>query len=394
MAIDNVTLRAAKNYADSLALEGATPIPGPPGKDGAPLWRTETTLPASAGAMGSVLILQQGNAYPKVGDLVFHPNNVISKITNVNAPDSQYPYAAAVQFLFSMAGSPGAQGLEGLNIFLTASQINTSTNGSQASVNPTAITGRTVKIGDVILSSHANSNGYYGRVSAVSSQTNVTVITAGSLRGVGVAGARGVTWWISAAEIEPPGNSGAIQASALQAQGSLTPQVNDLVFSTMDDMGFYGYIESIQGNWIHVHTLGELKGPPGNMVSFPAPGAAAVYAGRNAPNGNPLYLKTYQGTMPAGDTADTNILLESGNNADGPGKGDIYAVYGWVKIWTTTVGWQIVTIPCHNMDTRVWVARFYGGGLYLERRGSISRLDYYLTVEFTKTTIAGVGVGT
>jgi hypothetical protein len=46
-----------------------------------------------------------------------------------------------------------------------------------------AQTGRTVKLGDLVVSSHASSPGIYGRVTAISSQTSVTVTYQGSLRG-------------------------------------------------------------------------------------------------------------------------------------------------------------------------------------------------------------------
>ena len=83
------------------------------------------------------------------------------------------------------------QGPEGLNIWTTTSQINTTANGTQTGINKVAVTNRTIKIGDLVVSSHANSLGYYGRVTAVASQTSVTVTTIGSIRGA--AGAAGMS---------------------------------------------------------------------------------------------------------------------------------------------------------------------------------------------------------
>lgn len=73
------------------------------------------------------------------------------------------------------------RGLEGLSVFTSATLINGS--GTTAAVNPTAVSGRTVKIGDLVISSHASSPGVVGRVTAVASQTSVTVTYVGSWRG-------------------------------------------------------------------------------------------------------------------------------------------------------------------------------------------------------------------
>jgi hypothetical protein len=90
------------------------------------------------------------------------------------------------------AGPAGPQGNEGLGFWTTATQISTTSGSSTSSVSPVDVTGRTVKIGDLVISSHANSLGYYGRVTAVSSQTSVTVTTVASIRGAtGATGATG-----------------------------------------------------------------------------------------------------------------------------------------------------------------------------------------------------------
>jgi hypothetical protein len=89
-------------------------------------------------------------------------------------------------------GAAGADGAEGLNIWTTASQISTTAGSTQTGVAKVDVTGRTIKIGDLAISSNANSLGYYGRVTAVSSQSSVTVATVASIRGAqGTAGTNG-----------------------------------------------------------------------------------------------------------------------------------------------------------------------------------------------------------
>lgn len=83
------------------------------------------------------------------------------------------------------------KGPEGLSIWTTATQIGTS--GTTASVNPVAVANRTVKVGDLVISSHANSPGIYGRVTAVSSQTSVTVSYVGNLHGIDGTAGKGIS---------------------------------------------------------------------------------------------------------------------------------------------------------------------------------------------------------
>lgn len=78
-------------------------------------------------------------------------------------------------------GEPGPQGPEGLSVWTTATQLNDSANTT--GVNPVAVAGRTVQVGDLVLSSHASSLGFYGRVTAVASQASVTVAYVASIRG-------------------------------------------------------------------------------------------------------------------------------------------------------------------------------------------------------------------
>jgi hypothetical protein len=60
-----------------------------------------------------------------------------------------------------------------LCIWSTATTLGT---GTTSSVVPLAVSGRTIKIGDLVVSSSSSSPGYYGSVSAVASQTSVTVV--------------------------------------------------------------------------------------------------------------------------------------------------------------------------------------------------------------------------
>jgi len=91
-------------------------------------------------------------------------------------------------------GPTGDTGAEGLNIWSTATAINNTVGGTQAAVTPVAVTGRTIKVGDLVVSSAAGSLGVYGRVTAVASQTSVTVTTIASIRGAtGTNGTNGAT---------------------------------------------------------------------------------------------------------------------------------------------------------------------------------------------------------
>ena len=77
-------------------------------------------------------------------------------------------------------GSTGATGAEGLNIFYTNSVLNTTVGSTQSTINPNAPTGRTAKLNDLVVSTN---NGRFGSITAISSQTSVTVTTRGNLTG-------------------------------------------------------------------------------------------------------------------------------------------------------------------------------------------------------------------
>lgn len=83
----------------------------------------------------------------------------------------------------SVKGDKGDKGEEGLQFWTSATAINSVIGASTGGVVPRLVSGRTVKIGDTILSENSSSLGVYGTITAVSSQTSVTVRTLGSLRG-------------------------------------------------------------------------------------------------------------------------------------------------------------------------------------------------------------------
>jgi hypothetical protein len=134
-------------------------------------WPTVTEI--GAGTTAAIAVDSTGVTgwVPEVNDLVvsLHANSpgVLGRITAVASATS-----VTVTNIGSIRGSQGVQGLEGLGIFTTATEL---TTGSTAAVNPVAVTGRVVKVGDLVMSTHTNSQGFYGRVTAVASQTSVTV---------------------------------------------------------------------------------------------------------------------------------------------------------------------------------------------------------------------------
>ena len=94
------------------------------------------------------------------------------------------------QTLPTIAGPAGA---EGLGVFTTTDSINVSVGTTLPGVPIVAITGRTIKIGDIVIST--TSPYRWGRVTAVASQTSATIILLGTLKGsdgeTSAAGARG-----------------------------------------------------------------------------------------------------------------------------------------------------------------------------------------------------------
>lgn len=102
----------------------------------------------------------------------------------------------------------GNQGVEGLNVFGTATLVNGS--GTTSAVNPTAVSGRTVKIGDLVVSAHTLSPGIVGRVTAVSSQTSVTVTYVGTWRGATGATGTAATVGVGAVTTGAAGSSAAV----------------------------------------------------------------------------------------------------------------------------------------------------------------------------------------
>jgi hypothetical protein len=107
-------------------------------------------------------------------------------------------------------GGAGPQGIEGLSIFTSAT--NFASSGNTSAVNPVAVTGRTVGIGDLVVCTHASGLGNLGRVTAVSSQTSVTVAGVGNIRGAaGATGSTGATGAAGAAGAQGPPGAVALQ---------------------------------------------------------------------------------------------------------------------------------------------------------------------------------------
>jgi len=66
-------------------------------------------------------------------------------------------------YLVNPGGASGA-GEDGLSIWTTAAELSTTVGGSASLVAVAPVSGRTLQVGDLVISSHANSLGYYGRV--------------------------------------------------------------------------------------------------------------------------------------------------------------------------------------------------------------------------------------
>lgn len=97
--------------------------------------------------------------------------------------------------LGSFKGTPGTNGTDGVNLWTTATQLATVGNSVSAIV-PDAVAGVLIKVGDTVLSRHSASNGLYGVVTAVASQSSVTVQTSASLVGPqGPVGTPVASWW-------------------------------------------------------------------------------------------------------------------------------------------------------------------------------------------------------
>ena len=96
-------------------------------------------------------------------------------------------------------GPNGERGHTGNGFWNTTVQLNNTVGGTQASVSVTAVEGRSPQVGDLIISSHANSLGAYGSITAVQLIPSVTctVTTRGNIRGAtgatGDQGAIGLT---------------------------------------------------------------------------------------------------------------------------------------------------------------------------------------------------------
>lgn len=74
----------------------------------------------------------------------------------------------------------GLSGMEGLSIWSTNTQL--TENGTKTNVVPIAVPGRTVKVGDIVISNGLCNVVMWGRVTAVASQTSVTVVHLSSIR--------------------------------------------------------------------------------------------------------------------------------------------------------------------------------------------------------------------
>lgn len=77
-------------------------------------------------------------------------------------------------------GSQGPRGNTGISLWLTQAAF---TKATTENVVHEDVPGRVLQLGDIIMSTHPTSMGFFGRVVALSPQTNATVAYVGNLRG-------------------------------------------------------------------------------------------------------------------------------------------------------------------------------------------------------------------
>jgi uncharacterized protein (TIGR02145 family) len=144
--------------------------------------------------------------------------------------------------LGNIKGPPGATGADGLSLHVTTEKINT-TVGNATVIGSIIADGREVQTGDIVMSMHSESMGYWGTI-GINNNGTLSVVTIGSLRGA--KGENGDTG--------PDGEQG--------------PRGFSIVGMRLDGEGdLYYSLEIDDQIAIKEYLLGNIKGPPGPVVS-------------------------------------------------------------------------------------------------------------------------------
>lgn len=298
-----------------------------------------------------------------------------------------------------LQGTPGTPGAEGLNVFTTATLINST--GTTAGINPNLISGRTVKLGDLIQSYNTSSNGVYGTVTAVASQTSVSVTFTGNL--LGPVGPQGPTGTGTTGPQGPPGATGPtgptgntgpagaegscsfVTASLINGSGSTTNvnptaipgrtvKIGDIVLSyNASSNGIYGSVTAVASQTsVTVSFVGSLlgatgpTGPQGNTgpTGATGPQGATGQTGPQGPTGatGATGPQGAQGVAPtgalmqfAGSTPPTGFVLCDGTAYSTTTQAALFAVIGY------TYGGSGTTFNVPDLRSRVPVGQTASG---------------------------------
>ena len=201
-------------------------------------------------------------------------------------------------------GRDGLQGPEGLGVFVTTQLLNSSGTGITSPVNPAVPTGRSVKVGDLIVSSNASSPGVFGQVTDITPQGVISVTYKGSWRGaVGPQGATGATGstgatgakgekgdeglgiWATTSQLNSNSTTSGVQCIA---QADRSVKLGDLVVSShVNSSGAFGKVTGISTqNSVTVTYLGSIRGEKGET-------GAKGNTGAQGPQGPPLKAVGY-----------------------------------------------------------------------------------------------------
>lgn len=210
--------------------QGQPGSPGSPGAAGDPglaIWSTAALLSTTTNT-GIAPVAVAGRT-PQVGDLIVSTHasspGYLARITAVASASSvSTQYVTSIRGATGATGSQGQQGVpgdqgdpgvEGLAIWSTTTQVGTA--GTTTGVAVVAVTGRSPQIGDLVVSTNANSLGILSRVTAASGNT-VTVSYVTSIRGAqGPAGPPG-----SGTDVPDPLTIGQLIATTSVRLGSST----------------------------------------------------------------------------------------------------------------------------------------------------------------------------
>jgi len=133
----------------------------------------------------------------------------------------------------------GGDAVNGLSTYITSNALNTTVGGTQSNVSVTPGSGRTVQMGDIVISSNNGSLGYFGRVTDITGST-VVVTTDSCIRGAqGTPGTNGTN---GTDGFTPNGSNtqvllgdGSLRYKTAQSQNAETSLLKDLFPASKTD---------------------------------------------------------------------------------------------------------------------------------------------------------------